>query len=172
MPSNLWEFTVTQSFRFMRAIAFSTLSLSSMASASPSSFHLSIAHYPFQVGVCDQAATQLAARLTQVTGATVTEARCESASMQGADISITYVADGPLHIVSTFDSEQWNPQGAYETAADCQADRTAQWQLFKSATGIDPIAAYCIRERGDNLSNHPYVNHCADDLVQTQVGVR
>jgi hypothetical protein len=145
------------SIRSITTTCLCLIGLSPSALASGDFFHFRLSRYPVSAGECAASASQLGERFAQLTGATVMETSCQLVTQHGAEIDVIYAADKPMQFITTLNTEASRPQGAYKTKEACKSDRSFQWMQFHRATGLEPIAAYCLQEKSENGSNFPYI---------------
>jgi hypothetical protein len=71
--------------------------------------------------------------------------------MQKQFVEIRYESAERLRFVSTHSSDSiYDLKGLYLTEEECVADRDNQMSIFTEQTGLEPFAAYCFKERGDD----------------------
>lgn len=97
---------------------------------------------------CHQLATDLGARFTQMTGATLVRSICEAVDDRGYDVKITYDRETPLNAVSTIDALGGVDAGGgiYDTRAACEAALPREQERFENATGLDAFVGYCFED--------------------------
>ncbi len=109
----------------------------------------SVPGYPAGQASCQAEADALGARIA-AGGVTVYQSHCDRDNQTTFDLSVTYVADAPLAIESTYSADlaDIDSQGTYATADACQADLPRVISSFQAATGLNPVVSYCYYDQG------------------------
>jgi hypothetical protein len=92
---------------------------------------------------CHDQASQLADRLTQITGHEAS-GRCEATTTEGNDILIRYEASEPLEVITSATEIGFDGQGyEFSTKAQCEAEVSGEVAFFTRVTGKEPLLSFC-----------------------------
>ena len=98
--------------------------------------------YPKGDITCQAAADRVGDRVVEATGVAVYQRRCEREGKNGYDLLITYVAEAPLTVVSTFQAQETLEQGLFATREACEAVLSEETERFRRETELPPVVAY------------------------------
>jgi hypothetical protein len=146
---------MTRLFAFPLALV---LLIPSLASAE--SFALKFGGMPNNGIPCPQMAAHITEGFKKGSGVLLARAQCTQDRGATYDIVLYYTADLPADPISTVEYRAGGPspaegQGNYDTAKDCQRALHGQFTLFRAQTALEPVVAYCYREK--DPSRHPFV---------------
>lgn len=97
---------------------------------------------------CQEVASWVVDRFARLADARVIANGCERNPHRTFDLVIEYSKPVEANLVSTFDEDAY-VNALYDTAEACIASRDSDMATFKSATGLEPLIAYCIQDRRD-----------------------
>lgn len=119
---------------------FATFSLASFAME----FKYTLKNYPVQPSGCHETAAEIGTRFQQATGIATLTSRCLDDSADGYRIEVTYEAEQPAALVSTYTPRGGiTPLGRYATKATCEAALAEETKLFEEETTLKALLAYC-----------------------------
>lgn len=98
------------------------------------------------LGSCQGFAEETARELTTQTGARVIDAGCkyDSYTFNGLDAVITYESPNRLLVTTTSTAGRTFSAAFFANKAECIEQLERQKELFTNATGLTPLAAYCM----------------------------
>lgn len=97
---------------------------------------------------CQEVASWVVERFARLADARVIANGCERNPHRTFDLVIEYSKPVEANLVTTFDEDAY-VNALYDTAEACAASRDRDMATFKSATGLEPLIAYCIQDRRD-----------------------
>lgn len=105
----------------------------------------SLSRYPKSEEPCVEAARRVAAAFAEATGAKVLKSYCVADGADAFGIKVVYESETRLPLVTTL--SRTSPDagfGAFASRAACEAALTEEAGAFRTATGLAPVAAYCL----------------------------
>ena len=137
----------------MKKIMMITVGLFGVLSAAASAMQVDVHSYRLPrvantVEQCQQVQSWVVERFARLADAKVINHGCERNSYRTFDLVIEYSKAVEANLVTTFDEHSY-VNALYETADECVAQREAEMVTFQSATGLEPLLAYCLYDRRD-----------------------
>ena len=103
--------------------------------------------YPKGSEACVASAARIGEGVARVAGVEVVRAYCSAENADGYEIKIVYNAPEALRPVTTLSrSGRGEGFGAFDTREACEAALGAESQAFQTATGLEPVVSYCLRD--------------------------
>ena len=96
---------------------------------------------------CQEAEQWIVPKFAQLADATVLNHGCEINPSRSYDLVIEYAKPTAANLVSTYDEYDY-VHGLYNSAEDCTAHYDEDLAIYKQATGLEPLLAYCFLDRG------------------------
>lgn len=96
--------------------------------------------------VCQQTENWIVEKFARLADATVLNHGCEMNASRAYDLLIEYANPMAVNVVSTYD-ELDHVHGLFDSSASCEAHYDQDLAIFKNQTGLEPLLAYCFRER-------------------------
>lgn len=98
-------------------------------------------------GKCNEKAFELSKSFESTTGLKVIRARCEEDSLlHEVTLTISYVAEKPINLVSTFPPFTTVPKGLYSSVERCRQHLPDQISIFERETGLTSFISFCQEE--------------------------
>lgn len=115
------------------------------AAAELPSREYSLSRYPKTEEPCVEAARRVAAAFAEATGAKVLKSYCVTDGSDSFALKVVYESQAALRPVTTL--SRTSPDagfGAFESRAACEAALAGESAAFRGATGLAPVAAFCL----------------------------
>jgi hypothetical protein len=95
---------------------------------------------------CEVFLEQTAIELVRQSGVTIIDSGCQEDEFttKGMDAVITYQAPSRLNVTSTYTPLRTYSAGLYTNIDECTSQLALQRDLFIAATGLQPLASYCM----------------------------
>lgn len=135
---------------------FTALFLSvSFAANGADIFHYSILRYPG--AECAQTHDEISKKLSQDFNVTLYSVKCAEEGKIGLNLDISYVAEAPLPLVSTYEDDYTiYSQSSNSNRAECEKALPVEKDLFYRNMGIQPFLAYCFLDPRPRMPEYPY----------------
>lgn len=103
--------------------------------------------YPKGAEPCVASAARIGEAFSRVAGAKVVRAYCSAETADGFEIKVVYEGAEALRPVTTVRrTGRGEGFGGFDGRQECEAALEAEARAFRSATGLEPVVSYCLRD--------------------------
>jgi len=104
---------------------------------------------------CMETAEFIAKSFSEYTGKNVYQIHCDQEDSMGYDLSLYYLSDGALDLVSTENERNggMNDLGVYLTRKECEQHLPQEIQWFEQNTELPHLIAYCSQNLGSSQNS-------------------